>query len=107
MSDTAIVAIPDARDEPYVSRKPIILNEHTIALITLFKRRRDSLDDCWSYESVLEWYYRDKDSAARQFVEQLEDHWTPAFMMALREQITAKLAAHDAQYGTTFATQRS
>jgi hypothetical protein len=86
-----------------ISRKPILLNEHTVALITLFKKGYDNLDDCWSYDAVSEWYYRDKDSAARQFVEQFEDHWSPAFMMALRDQITAKLAEHDSKCGTKFA----
>jgi len=86
-----------------ISRKPILLNEHTVALITLFKKGHDTLDDCWSFDAVNEWYYRDKDSAARQFVEQFEDHWTPAFMMSLRDQITKKLAEHDERYGTKFA----
>lgn len=89
-----------------VRRKPIMLNEHTVALISLFTKGTDNLDDCWSYDAVIEWYHQDKDSAARQFVEQLEDHWSPAFMMALRDQITAKLAEHDKKYGTNFANQR-
>ncbi|HSC55785.1 MAG TPA: hypothetical protein VLC51_01205 [Nitrospira sp.] len=90
-----------------VSRKPIILSEHTVALITLFKKGTDNLEDCWSFDAVLEWYHKDKDSAARQFVEQLEDHWTPAFMMALRREITRKLREHDQECGTQFAEKLS
>ena len=90
-----------------IRRKPILLNEHTVALITLFKKDHDDLEDCWSYDAISEWYYKDKDSAARQFVEQLEDHWSPAFMMSLRDQITRKLVEHDEKYGTSFSARSS
>jgi hypothetical protein len=40
--------------------------------------------------------------AAKQFVDQLEDHWTASFMMALRDAINDELKKNDKECGTNF-----
>ena len=84
-----------------IERKPVLIGEQTAALITLFHKERDCAGD-WAIADLVD-PYETAEEAARQFVEFLDDHWTPAFLMALRRAITAKLAKHDRQFGTQFA----
>jgi hypothetical protein len=85
-----------------VRRYPIMLTEHCIALITLFIKPYDRLDDLWTYD-YLETAQNKPKFAAEEFVRQLEDQYTPAFLMALRKAITDKLKEDDKRYGTNFA----
>ncbi len=86
-----------------LTRTPIMLGEHTVAVITLFHLPNDRLEDIWLYEYVHA--MRSVEHAAKQFIASLEDHWSPAFLMALRKQITQTLAEHDKECGTNFATE--
>ena len=86
-----------------LTRTPIVLGEHTIALITLFHLPHDHLEDIWLMDYLD--HIKNVDHAASQFIDQLEDRWSPRFLMALRDKITATLAKHDSQYGTAFAAK--
>jgi len=85
-----------------VTRKPILITEHTIALLTLFRKPEDSLDDLWT----LDYIQGEPDTAkvaAKEFVNQLCSDWNAAFLMALRDELNAKLKEHDKCFGTRFA----
>lgn len=89
--------------EPEVRRYPIMLNPHCIALLTLYIKQYDHLDDLWSIDYEGELAHDTPARAAQELVSRLEDHWTPAFMMALRDAIIAKLKEHDKECKTDFA----
>lgn len=86
-----------------ITRQPILLGESTVMLIQLFHVKTHNLSDCWA------WDYIDAlstiENAAAQLIAQLEDHWSPAFLMALRKAITEKLRQHDSECGTEFASR--
>ena len=84
-------------------RFPIQLNNHTIALIHLF-HKHDCLADLWvsNCEHYSEKSINAQSEAAQQLIAQLEDHWTPQFLMALREEINKKLTAHNKEFNTNF-----
>lgn len=84
-----------------VRRTPIVLTPHTVMLVQLFTMKEDNLSDMWSWGQTDPW--EDQKAAAEQFLEQLEDQWTPAFLISLRRAITDKLAKQDEKYGTKFA----
>jgi hypothetical protein len=79
-----------------IIRKPIILDKNTIALIQVFKRG-DSLADLWIHDiekhEEEEWMlYLD---SARQFLDQLENNWTPRFLMELMKACYERLYRAD------------
>jgi len=80
------------RYEPKIKRQPIQLNNHAVAVIHIFNRT-DYLEDIWMSE--VDEYTEDScnqhELAAKQFVEQLEDWWTPKFMKALKNEIEIRL----------------
>jgi len=82
-----------------VFRKPILLSPNSIALIHIFTRH-DHLEDTWT--SDVPAYYRDikniPKEAAKEFVRQLDKHWTPAFLKALRDEIDETLKRHNKEY---------
>lgn len=86
-----------------VRRVPIVIGAHAIALLTLFKLQHDSLDDVWAWDWVAEENNSLHTRSAKQFIDSLKDYWTPVFMMALREEITKRLEAHDKEFQTDFA----
>jgi len=93
--------IDKAQVEPVVKRFPIILNNHSIAVIHIFTRH-DCLEDLWMSDC----FHRNigiQEQAAQQMIDQLQDWWTPAFLVALRGAITKELKKHDNQFGTKFA----
>ena len=87
-----------------IRREPILINNHAVAIIHIFDRL-DHLEDLWTADSdafqeeKLEMYKE----AATQFISQLEEQWTPSFMMALRDGINNELKEHDIKYGTKFS----
>lgn len=88
-----------------MKRVPIALGSHAIALITLFKLPHDHIEDMWAWDWIAE-EGRDKHKrSAKQFIEAMEGHWSPAFLMSLRDQITETLVAHDNECGTSFASR--
>jgi hypothetical protein len=89
-----------------VMRFPIILNNHTVMVIHLFTRH-DCFEDMWMHDCIHNESRRWQEQGAEQLIEQLQDHWTPAFLMKLGEVITKKLKEHDAECGTSFAYRRS
>lgn len=90
-----------SKDAPTVKRRPFMIGERTIALITLFTRETDGMADLWTNEYID--YYAQGTEAAQEFLHQLKDEWTPHFLMELRKAITAMLAEHDKEFGTRFA----
>lgn len=88
-------------DQLEYNRYPIFINRHSVAVIHVWTRC-DNIADVFLPELGLE-FPRDEQAAARQFIQQLEDHWTPAFLMALRDAVTEALRQHDADFGTDFS----
>lgn len=88
-----------------VTRAPILISEHAVALLTIFELQYDNLDDLWSIDFLHNW--STPDQAAKQFVSQLTEggHWSPALLMALRRELTGVLREHDKECGTNFAEQ--
>lgn len=84
-------------------RTPIFFNKNTVAVIHIFTRC-DFLEDLWMEDCIAAISPENPyEQAAQQFVDQFEDHWTPAFLMELRQAITKKLEEHDKVHGTKFA----
>jgi hypothetical protein len=86
-----------------IERRPFLISEHTVMLVTLFHKPHDMLADIWMHD-----YLPPLDAgakAAKQLVEQLEDRWSPHFLMELRKAISEKLAECDRDRGgrTKFA----
>ena len=82
-----------------IERKPIILNDTTIMLLSIFTKTT-TLEDLWIYD-----YTGNVDiqaEAAKQLIAQFEDQWTPRFFMELRKEITKKLKEHDTLCNTSF-----
>lgn len=88
-------------DEVYkIEKYPIIIGHGVIATLNLYHINHDWLKDLWLIE------YEDPqeiaESAAKQLVDRLEDHWTPYFLMSLKKEIIEKLKEHDETFGTKF-----
>jgi len=69
-------------------RKPILLSPNSVALIHIFTRY-DHLEDIW-ISDVPQSYIDIKNipkEAAKEFINQLDNHYTPAFLIALRDEI--------------------
>ena len=77
-----------------IKRTPIVLNPHTIALISIFIKH-EHLEDIWYSGSDIEKFVKEQihssSRAAKQFIAQLEGHWTPRFLKALRTEIDSVL----------------
>jgi hypothetical protein len=85
-------------------RQPIKLSHHSVAIIKLFKRT-DYFEDSWSeeFDDIQEWLDGEKyESAANQFVKQLEGEWNIKFMEELHNKIESLIKEHDKDYGTEF-----
>jgi hypothetical protein len=76
-------------DAVEVRRTPILLNEHTVALISLYILPNDHIGDLWTVEYQGCQFVTE--GAVKQLVEQFEDRVSPRFLMELRKVITAKL----------------
>ena len=73
-----------------MNRKPILLSKNTCALVLIYGRTDEIFDalagaydnfdtpECW-------------ESAAREFIDQLKERWSPRFMEALRDEINVIL----------------
>lgn len=85
-----------------VQRRPILISDGTVLLLSIFtKPRGDRFDDLWTWDHIQK--CATGADAALEFVAQLEDHWTPQFLMELRKAISEKLATADKERGTAFA----
>ena len=77
-----------------IKRTPIVLSPHTIALISVFIKH-EHLEDIWYSNSDFEKFVKEQvhssSRAAKQFIAQLEGHWTPRFLKALRKEIDREL----------------
>ena len=73
-----------------MERKPIVLSKNDIALIQIFHKSDDLLDISIG---ALDNFINEEDvhDAAKQFISQLENKWTPRFMKALRDEINSLL----------------
>ncbi len=83
-----------------VRRLPILLNEHEVALITVFTKQYDDLEDSWSWNMLTG--EQTSETAAKQFVAALAEHASPAFWISFRAEITKLLKRHDVECGTKF-----
>lgn len=84
-------------DDP--NRKPIILNNTTFALISLYEDKAfDFLDMALSMDAEEETpsdYGKIMEASAKEFVRQLKEQWCVYFMLALKKEIQKELDAHD------------
>ena len=77
-----------------MERKPIVLSKNNIALIQIFHKSDDLLDvSIGALDRFME--QEDVADAAKQFVSQLKDEWTPRFMKALKKEIENALEKID------------
>ena len=85
-------------------RTLVQINSNTAVLLQLFHASNHIADACWSSECFMQFRedLKTHKRAAKQFVDQLEGHWTAAFMMALRDAINEELNKNDKEYGTHF-----
>lgn len=96
------VTMEDAN--PEVRRVPIVLSEHAVMLLTLFRKRTDLIADLWAWDWLMEEVHTGHKKSSQQVLDAMEGHWSPAFLMALRDRITETLVAHDKECGTSWAT---
>lgn len=82
-----------------MKRVPILISEHGIALLSVFEKKTDDLEDCWSWDVTPPAYK----GAATRLVEILHDEACAAFWIELAEAVHAELIAHDKDCGTKFA----
>ena len=77
-----------------MERKPIVLSKNNIALIQIFHKSDEMLDvSIGALDRFIE--QEDVADAAKQFVFQLSDAWTPRFMTALKQEIENALEEID------------
>jgi hypothetical protein len=76
-----------------MTRYPIAIGEHAIALITIFSRT-DYIDDLWAVDWIMEETRERHKRSARQVIDALEGHWSVSFLEALRNEIDTALARH-------------
>ena len=77
-------------------REPIKLGKNTVMLIQIYEKYDNLADLCWHDGCLTQDLELRKDEfrqAAQQFMLQLEGHQCPAFLMALRDECDAALAA--------------
>ena len=79
-----------SEDTKLDERKPIVLGPDVVALIQIYTRTCD-FADIWV--SDLDPYMRtvDFEGSAKEFVDQLKDHWCVAFMEALVKEIKERI----------------
>lgn len=79
-------------EDKKIRRRPIVLNDDTIAVIHVFKRYQ-SLDDIWMWydEKLEEENYSLTEESARQFMIQLEGEYSVKFLKSLRDEIDLRL----------------
>ena len=74
------------------------MSKNAIALIHVFTRY-DRLEDLWTPSPEMDKFIQEQiektDKAAKQFIAQLEGHWTPRFLKALRKEIDKELKKLD------------
>lgn len=65
-----------------IRRNPIILDKNTIAVIHMFHRYDDLEDVMWmsDMDRYMEENFEQYQKSAEQFISQLKEHWTVAFM---------------------------
>lgn len=74
-----------------MERKPIVLSKNNIALIQIFHKSDEMLDvSIGAMDRFIE--HEAVEDAAKQFVFQLKDAWTPRFMRALKKEIANALS---------------
>lgn len=76
-----------------MEKHPIYLDRNTSAFIHIFTRPDDLEELSWMTDSDLFNLNEEElaKDAARQFIDQLQERWTPRFLMALREEINRRL----------------
>jgi hypothetical protein len=97
--------VPDMKKKSKCYERSLIqINPHTVVLLQLFHSSNHIVDACWLSDCSMHLRedLKTHKHAAKQFVDQLEDHWTALFMMALRDAINNELKKNDKKYGTKF-----
>lgn len=82
-----------------MKRYPILISEHGIALLSVFNKEHDDLEDCWSW-GVEPPAYK---NAAAQIVSILHDEACAAFWIEMMSAVYAELKSHDQECKTAFA----
>lgn len=82
--------IPSVQDFYGYEREPIKIGHGSVMLLQMFKSR-GHIEDCWTTEFLEAQHYGVYDTAARQFILQLEGEATIAFYMALRDQLNVEI----------------
>lgn len=77
-------------------RIPIVMSEHSIALLTIFKRT-DYIDDLWAVDWIMEECQGRHKRSARQFIEAMEGNWSVSFLESLKDEIDRALEHHKAE----------
>lgn len=98
-----------SNEEEIIDREPIQINDSTVILISLFHRDCTTLENmCISEDcpAKMSQSINRHEKAAKQLIAQLENHWSPAFMMALRDEIDNELQQHDEKYKTHFSNKK-
>lgn len=88
---------------PEIKRLPIFINEHTVAMVTLFIKPHDFIEDSWAWEFSAAKARESTTYAAEQVISAFGDRVSPLFMKELRRAATKWLQEHDSQFGTSFA----
>jgi hypothetical protein len=83
-------------------RFPFFINPHAIGIIHIYKRH-DCLEDLWMTDCWHKEALTLPEEGAKQLINQLQDEWSPQFLMELRKRITETLKNHDDEFGTHFA----
>jgi len=77
------------KETEYIRRKPIYMGKNSVAIIHIFTRY-DHLEDIGIFTDTDQYYKKElkvKNEAAKQFISQLQNHWSVNFMKQLRDEI--------------------
>lgn len=81
----------------------IQINNSTIVQFNLFEKSTciEDLEDL-DCEGCFETQQNEINAAAKKLLRAFGDHWTPQFLINLRNEIDEKLEQHNKQFGTKF-----
>uniref|UniRef100_A0A6M3LD13 Uncharacterized protein n=1 Tax=viral metagenome TaxID=1070528 RepID=A0A6M3LD13_9ZZZZ len=74
-----------------MNRKPIIINNSTIACIFIYNRDFDSWLDWVGIEADCTDNEKQTREAAKLFIDHLDEHWTPRLLQCLRDECEKRL----------------
>lgn len=96
---------PEMPERPvHVTRTPIVISAHAIALVTVFEKATDDLDDIWSWDWI-DPAYREAAHAADELIRQVchGGNVSVRLLKEIRRAAMDEIKRHDEQFGTNFA----